>query len=449
LLNEHPAPAELEGFVWNRLPSKRVGAVVAHLVRGCDSCRAVLVQHLSGLLGEGEPPEAVLSAQEDAAYDVALDRAFAAVFRKEREISEERKQEALSLLADPSLEGLPEVPAHLQGAPFFEALLERSWSLRHESPEQMVRLADWARLLSEQLEGGALGEGQVEDRQCRAWIELGNAYRVADDLERAEKALCRATELFLRGSRDEVLAARLFDVQASLYGDGRRFDLAATALDMVFAIYRRRGDKHLAGRALISKGMYLGYQGESEEAVHLIEDGLELVDESRDPRLVFLAIHNQAGLLVDCGRFRDARIALFNLKSRGIDPGGRVNELKVRWVDGHINAGLGELDRAELALREVREGFEAMDLGYKAALAGLELGAVLLRQGRLDDSVREVLGAADVFIALGISREAGASLLLLRSAFERRVGDAALLDYVIQLLRGLEGSPQDTEPEQD
>ena len=446
---EHPAPAELEGFVWNRLPSERVHAVVAHLVRGCASCRAVLVQHFRGLIGDGDPPEAALSSQEDAAYDAAMDRAFAAVFRKEREVSEERKQEALSFLADPSLAGLPEVPPHLQGAPLFEALLERSWSLRHESPGQMVRLADWARLLSEQLNAGALGPSPVADRQCRAWIELGNAYRVADDLERAEKALCRATELFLQGSRDELLAARLFDVQASLYSGCRRFDLAATALDMVFAIYRRRGDKHLAGRALISKGMYLGYQGETEEAIRLIEDGLELVDEQRDPRLVFLAIHNQTILLVDCGRFRDARIALFNLKRRGIDPGGRVNELKVRWLDGYINAGLGELDRAELALREVREGFEEMELGHKAALAGLQLGAVLLRQGRLDDSAREVLAAADVFLALGIGREAGASLLLLRSAFERRVADAALLDYVIRLLRGLESSPQDAEAEQD
>ncbi|HSG38442.1 MAG TPA: hypothetical protein VLE27_02295, partial [Thermoanaerobaculia bacterium] len=204
---EHPAPAELEGFVWNRLPSERVRTVVAHLVQGCAPCRAILVQQFRGLIGDGDPPEGALSPQEDTAYEMALDRAFAAVFRREREVSEARKQEALSLLTDPSLEGLPEVPAHLQGAPLFEALLERSWSLRHESPEQMVRLADWARLLSEQLKPEELGECQVADCQCRAWMELGNAHRVADNLEAAEKALGRATELFLEGTRDELLAA--------------------------------------------------------------------------------------------------------------------------------------------------------------------------------------------------------------------------------------------------
>ncbi len=441
-MNEHPTRAELEGFVWNRLPSESVRAVVAHLVRGCAPCRAVLVEHFCGLIGAGEPPEVTLSPQEESSYDNALDRAFAFALHKAR------KQEALSLLSDPSLEGLPEVPSHLQGIPLFEALLERSWSLRHESPEQMVRLADWARLLSEKLEPEELGSCQVADCQCRAWMELGNAYRVADDLNAAEKSLGRATELFLLGSRDDVLAARLFDVQASLYASCRRFDLAATALDLVFAIYRRRGDKHLAGRALISKGMYLGYQGEAEEAIFLIAEGLRLVDERRDSRLVFLAIHNQTSLLVDCGRFREARMALFDLKRRGIDPGGRVNELKVRWLDGYINAGLAELDRAETALREVQQGFEAMELGYKAALAGLQLGAVLLRQGRTEDASGEVLAASDVFIALGIGREAGASLLLLRDAFRQRIGDAALLDYVIRLLRGLDGASPES-PSQD
>ena len=67
-----------------------------------------------------------------------------------------------------------------------------------------------------------------------------------------------------RGTEDELLAARLFNIQASLLGDARRFDLAETALDLVFAIHRRRGDKHQAGRALIKKGIYAGYQGNPE-----------------------------------------------------------------------------------------------------------------------------------------------------------------------------------------
>ncbi|MBW8876166.1 MAG: hypothetical protein JF614_14465 [Acidobacteria bacterium] len=440
-MNDHPTPAELEGFVWNCVSARRARDIVSHLVRGCEPCRAVLVPHLAGLLGVSDPPARLLSAREDAQYDAALDRALAAALRRIAELEEERKREALALIGGSSLEELPEVPPHLRGVPLFEALLERSWSLRHENPEEMVRVAEWARRLAERLEPGELATRSSVDLQCRAWMELGNAYRVADDLAAAERALGRATELYLEGSQNELLAARLFDVQASLWGDCRRFDLARTALDMVFAIHRRRGNEHLAGRALISQGMYVGYQGEAEEAVRLIDRGLDLVDRDRDPRLVHLAFHNQARLLLDCGRLREARIALWKAKARGLDAGGRINELKLRWLEGQVNAALGELERAELALVEVRQGFEEAGLGYKAALAGLELGLVRLRRGRIGPAITEVLAAVQAFLSLGIAREAAASVLLLRQSFERQVADAALLEYVIGVLRRTDEAP--------
>jgi len=437
-VNDHPTPAELESFVWGRVPASRARAIVSHLVLGCEPCRAALAPHLAGLLGTAEPPETLFSTREDAGYDAALDRAFAAAFRRVEELKEERKREALSLISDISLERLPEVPSHLQGVPLFEALLERSWSLRHENPEEMVKVAEWARVLAEGIGPGELGAQPTANIQCRAWIELGNAHRVADHLPDAEQALGRATELFLQGTQDELLAARLFDIQASLLGDLRRFDLAATALDLVFAIYRRRGDEHLAGRALISKGMCVGYQGNSAEAIRLIGQGLGLIDEDRDRRLTFLALHNQARLLADRGRLREARITLWKLKARGLDDGGRISQLKIRWLEGQINAGLGELERAETALLEVRRGFEQAGLGYKAALAGLELGLVRLRRGHTDAAIQEVLAATDVFLSLGIAREAAASALLLRKTLDRKILDAALLEHVIGQLHRAE-----------
>lgn len=399
-----------------------------------------MTPHLTGLLGLAEPPQYTLSSYEESDYDAAIDRAFLAVLRQSEETREERKREALALLAASSLEGLPEVPPHLRGLPLFEALLERSWSLRHESPEEMVRAADLAREVAERFDPKAFLEESVEDLQCRAWIELGNAYRVADRFADAERALGQATDLFLTGTRDELLAARLFDVQASLLGASRRFDLAATSLDLVFAIYRRRGNEHLAGRALISKGIYLGYQGEAEEAINLMGQGLALITEDRDPQLVYLAHHNQARLLLDCGRPKEALKALWKLKVRRLDVGGRVNELKVRWLEGQIYAGLNDLDRAEIALRTVQQGFEEAGLVYKAALAGLELAAVLLRKNETPEAADRVVSSASVFLSLGIAREASASVLLLQKAFEKQKLELALLEYVIGQLRRLERS---------
>jgi tetratricopeptide (TPR) repeat protein len=430
-VNDHPTSAELDGFVWNRLPAERTRAVLLHLLRGCETCLSALAPHIAGLLGLAEPPDVTLSSLEAAEYDAAIDRAFATVQKAEKPW-EDKKREGLAV---PLGSASGEVPRDLgRGLPAFEALLERSWALRLEDPVEMVRLAEEARDLAERIDPGEMGPQGAADLQCRAWVELGNAYRVADRLSPAEQALGRATELFVQGTQDELLAARLFDVQASLLGDCRRFELAESALDLVFAIHRRRGDLHLAGRALISKGAYAGYQGEAEESIRLVEQGLELIEPDRDPRLLYVALHNQARSLMECGRLRDARIALWKLKARRIELGGRIDELKVRWLEAQINAGLGELDRAELALREVKRGFEVAGLGYKAALAGLELGAVLLRRGCIEDAIAEGLAAVDVFLSLGIAREAGVSVLLLKKGFEQRMADVALLEHVINLL---------------
>ncbi len=436
-MNDHPTLAELEEFVWNRLSAERARAVVSHLVQGCDTCAIMLAPHLEGLLGLEDPPELTLSPREDAEYDGAIDRALARALQ----LAGKARERTSSPLAGSPLEASAQPVPYPRDIPAFEALLEQSWALRHEDPEEMVRLAELALVMAVGADPRVLGERRVSDLRCRAWVELGNAHRVADDLASAEQALGHATELYLQGTQDEVLAARLFDVQASLLGACRRFDLAETALDLVFAIHRRRGDHHLAGRALISKGTYVGYQGDAEESVRLIEQGLGLIDESQDPRLLFVALHNQARFLADCGRLREARIAIWKLKARRLDPGGRISELKVRWLEGQINAGLGELDRAELALLDVRRGFAEAGLGYKAALAGLELGAVILRLGRTDAAIAEVLAAVEVFQSLGIAREAGVSVLLLKKGCERRIADVALLEYVIGLLRKAEESP--------
>ncbi|HEX4966733.1 MAG TPA: hypothetical protein VF173_38335 [Thermoanaerobaculia bacterium] len=440
-MNQHPTPAELEAFVWGQMPDGRARSVVAHLLRGCEVCCAVAVPHLAGLLGLADPPERVLSPRESAQYDAAIERAFASFFRRAGELDPQHKREVLAVIEGVSLGESSLVPPHLQGIPLFEALLEQSWALRHENPEEMVRIAERARTLAEQLGPRELAARSPTDLQCRAWVELGNAHRVADHLAEAELALGRASELYLAGTQDELLAARLFDVQASLMGDLRRFDLAETALDLVLSIHRRRGDEHSTGRALISKGMYAGYQGNAEESVRLIEEGLDLIDEERDPRLVLIAFHNLARFLMDCGRLREARIALFKAKARGIDLGGRINELKLRWLEGQVNAGLGELERAELALAEVKQGFEEAGLGYKAALAGLELASVMLRQKRTTPAIAEVLAAVETFLSLGIAREVTASVLLLRKSFERKAADAVLLEYVIGLLRRSDEAP--------
>lgn len=251
--------------------------------------------------------------------------------------------------------------------------------------------------------------------------------------------MAEAGRLFLEGTRDELLEARLFDVQASLFADCRRFASAREALDAVQAIHRRRGDQHLLGRALISKGLYASYDEQPEKAIVLLSEGLTLVDREREPSLMFIAVHNLAHALMVRGRYNDARMMLFPIRGREEDAGGRVNFLKVRWLEAQISAGLGELERAERDFRFVRSGFLEEDLPYKSALAGLELAEVYLRQGRSEESRSLSLETIDVFLSLHIPRESLVSVLVLRRSLKMGLAETgALLRTVIDFLKKAE-----------
>ncbi len=339
------------------------------------------------------------------------------------------------------MEELADAPSDLKGLPAFEAFLERSWNLRNENPEEMVRLAMYATLVAGKLEPATHGRNRVKDLQCRAWAALGNAYRVADDLDAAEFSLGEAAELYLRGSRDELLGAHLFDLQASLFAARRAFSAALQTMDVVHEIYVRHGDPHLTGRALIKKGGYRALANEPEEAIRLLQRGLAMIDADREPRLALTAVHNTAFCLITCGRFREARSLVWQNLPRYDEHGGQLDRIKLQGLRGLICSGLDELDRAEEYLVAARRGFEEAGVRYHAAIAGLDLAVVWLRQGRRKEARDLVLDCVRVFLELRIHREALAAVLVLQRAFEKGLDADALLDKARDFLRRIEQDP--------
>jgi len=438
-VSDHPSPEELHGLWRGGISAGQARSVVRHLIRGCAHCRAELVPYLGDLLGP-EAERQSLAVDGSDAYDAALDRAFAAVSG-----SGERRTrragtavgEVLAFLA--SSEGARSLPVERRssGLAGLDGLLEQARTLRYEDPARMVELARLAAMAADQLDPERHGARQVANFRCRAWTELANACRVADRLDEAEDALGRAAARFLEGTREDLLGARLLEIQASLHADRRRFESAFEVLDVVHVIHRRRGDQHLAGRALLKKGLYANYSGEPDRAIQILQTGLSLVDPEREPDLASGAMHNMAMSLMESGDFGQARSLLGTGERPFREAGGRVNRLKSRWLEARIEIGSGELDKAARLLDEIRHGFEEHELPYSAALVTLELAAVRLRQGRQDAARTLVLEAAEVFSTLGIRREGLAAVVLLRRAFEQRVATVSLLDGVIELMRGM------------
>ena len=431
-MSDHPTPEELTALAQGHLPPRRVLEVTLHLVNGCPSCQPVVLPALDR--------QAAAGAEETGSYDDVVKRVFRTALRQREAYGQELDQvrKIVSELAGGGPEALAEIQRRESGVPLVEALLERSWSLRYQDPAATVEHARLATIAAAKLDLGPEGATRTADLRCRSWAELGNALRITEDLDGSEEAFDTALAHWTAGTLDETLLARYLDLRASLYRTRRQFGPAQAALAVACSIYLRYGQRHLAGRTLLSQAIFANVAGEPEVALQLVGKCLSLLDEHLDPELVATAIYNQIWFLPNCGRFDEARKLLFLNRGRLLRTEGRIPALKLRWVEGRIDAGRGQLARAEMAFREVCEGFEALGLGYQATLVTLDLAAAVLRQGRAAEARGLVLEAAEAFTALRIHREMLMAVLYLKETFICGAAEAPLLEEVSAFLRRAE-----------
>jgi hypothetical protein len=440
---KHPGPAELESFLLGDLPPRQAAPVLAHLMRGCSACQERMAPLASVMFSSGRnlPDPA---PEVGAEYDFPLFKAFATARRFAATLAKEQAE-------DQAEAGRPqEVPVSEPAAPEVqwardwarcETLLDRSRALRHSDPEGMVLLASLAVSLSSQLDAGTGVPEALADLQARGWAELGNARRIANDPNGAEADLAQALRLASQGTGSPLLLAQLMDYTASVYTAQRRFDESFRLLDWVYAINHGLGETHAAGRALISKGIVAGYALASEESVRLLAQGLALIDAHRDPKLALAAVHSLISFLVEAGHLSLADRLLLESRPLYNAHAERLDVLKVLWLEGRIASGLGDEETAEMAYREVRAGYESVELPYDAALASLDLAAIWLQRGRTSEVKDLVDETVAIFRARNIRREAIAALLMLREALQKEQATVALLRTVASELQRLEREP--------
>jgi len=435
---DHPSLVELAAVCEESLPPERAKEVVRHLlIERCGACLAVAPTTLRVLVGVEtalRPP----TVEEDAAYERALDRAASAAFEHER-IEKERRTEIEKGLR--ALQAGSKVPRSLDPLSRMRALLQRSWQLRHEDLRETIRLARSAAKVSLRLESKRYGADKVYDYQAEAHAELGNTYRAGDQLQDAEAALDRAREFFERGTRPPLLEVRLLELEACLCAHVRQFGPATHKLLKVLRFYSRHRDHHQIGRILVIIGLYSGYAGNFEYGIRRLNQSLELIDPDRDPILACAAAHNLILLLVESDRISEAKKLRMVYSRYLVHPGGRINKIKFRALDGLIDAGLGNLARAEAIFREVVSGFDEAGIPILAGIDRLNLATVLLRQGKGHEATRTIFEAVEIFISHRIQREALQAIVLLRDSFEEGRGTLEMVLEVVAFLRRLEIDP--------
>jgi len=384
----------LDRFLLGEMSPGQAAPIISHLLSGCAQCREAMMPLASAVLApEPLASNLTLLPEPSSEYDVPLLKAFAAA------------REYASTVARPHGAQAPGSRQQLDWRRC-EALLELCRNLRYSDREKLTLSASFAVTLAERAKATAGELPELADLQARAWAELGNAYRAADDMGAAEAALGHALMRSDQGSGDPLLLARLMEMTAALCTDQRRFSEARRLLDFAETVYAHEGEPQAGARTLISKGVSAIYSLDSEEAIGFLSAGMRQIDPQQDPKLALVAVHGLLWCLVECGRAVEARKLLGESYPLYEAHGQHFDQLKRVWLEGRIANQLGEDESAERAFQQVGEGYREADLAYDFALVSLDLAALWVGQKRTS----EVRGLVDEIITIlsarNIQREA-------------------------------------------
>jgi transcriptional regulator with XRE-family HTH domain len=293
--------------------------------------------------------------------------------------------------------------------------------------QEAARLARLAREAAEQVQDP---EDWGKAIQSRALLYDGNVLRVSGDLKAARVAFEEAKRLAEAGSDPHGLLdpGTPFDLEASLCRDERRFDEALRLCDRAFAVGRGKA------RALVKKAFTLEVMGEYERAIAALVAAEPYLDRQAEPRLWYKHRAQLAVVLTHVGRYSQAAELVEQARPAAVELGDEIDLLRLSWLEGRIQAGLGHRPAALWFLQQAEAEFAKRDMGYDVALALIEIAALLLEEGRTAEVKALAPELAKAFEAKGVHREALAAVQLFKEAVEQETASAALARRVLRFL---------------
>lgn len=441
-MTDHPTPAALRLFLAGRLSPEEVRQIVRHLIPGCEKCGAEAVE-TARILQATEAGRMPAAPEGDVdAYEAPLQRAFAAVRLHGTRLPEIKKKTARALALFEK-RGVTGPAATQQGdIPVYEAALARCQALRHDDPQGMIHHALMALQISWRLDRKGYTAEQAADFQARALGELANAHRVADRLGEADDLMGQAFRAAAAGTGDLFINLRLKDLKASLLAAQHRDAEAVPLLIELVSEYLRLGDQLSAARALVNMGTFRGHAGEPEEAVRLLTQAEALINEAQDPGLKVTARHNRLYFLLELGRCEEAAELIHRTRDSFLAHMGSLDRLKLLGLEGRIYIKRGHPDLAEAAFRSAREGFLTLGVTSPAAILGLDLAAVVMRQGRHREGLIYAAEALEEFTRLKLEDQVTEALLVLAESITQRLVTATLVQSVADFVRTTAHDPQ-------
>jgi tetratricopeptide (TPR) repeat protein len=253
-----------------------------------------------------------------------------------------------------------------------------------------------------------------------AAAHLANAFRVPGDLDMADRLLALARRLWAAGQDpDRILdPGRIFDLEASLRRDQRRFDESLALLEQAEAVTRR--PEHVA----LKTAFTLEVMGEYSRSLQILLDLAPRVENHPESRLKTIQRFNLAVVLSHVGRHEEAERLLPSV--RRLTKDDELDSIRFRWLEGRVAAGLGRTEKALAALEDARQRFAEHGMHYDVCLSLLETAALRLELGEHAEVQRLAGELAPVFAKKGVHEEALKALRLFEAAVARQAATADL-----------------------
>jgi len=305
----------------------------------------------------------------------------------------------------------------LEGAPLVDLLSRISYSFRHDDPAKMILFAQAACSRAQQISNRRYGTEVSEDLRATAWIELANAYRVADRIEDVGPALGRARNLLLSGTQSESLLARFMEIYGLYLTEMRQFEEAISAFESAAELFEELGQKQDCLRVQLDLAHALSQSYDADRA--LLVYCRVLTQLEAGSTFTLAATHGLIFNLIEAGHGPLA-MRLLTRSRRLYRRSGRLNKIRLVWLEGKLAKALNQYGHAEAKFNQALLAFRHLGKEYDAAQVSLELAWVYVRQGRHRETVWLVESLIGTFRRLGIAREVLASLALLKRSCEER-----------------------------
>lgn len=319
-----------------------------------------------------------------------------------------------------------------------ELVAAKSIEMAPSSPAKALELAELARRIAELCPGD---EWLRQRAQGYAWFHVANARRVTNDLPGSDRALATARRLWEAGALGD---AGIFDetwthwIEAAVRKDQRRFSDGLRKIEEALAV----DEGVLRGKLLLTKAQILGALGDAEASTEVLREAILHIDPERDPRTA-LGVRFQF-LVCLCLQHRAAEAAseVPQLRDLAEKIDQEMDWVRLIWLEGKIAAGTGRVQEAEEAFEQVRRKFIAFDLAFNYAQVSLDLGLLLLEQGRNAEARTLADQMVWIFKNQRVPAGALAALRIFHDAARREVATVELVRRVIQFLHRLEADPK-------